>query len=66
MEAAEGHVTTKVEMVADEVCSCAAEQWRLGSGVPRLRVLSPNTRCLKSESRAAGRALLRNEHSDEV
>ena len=35
-------------------------------GVPRLRVLSPNTRCLKSESRAAGRALLRNEYSDEV
>src|SRR5215469_14183896 len=37
-----------------------------GSGVPRLRVLTPNTRCLKSESRAAGRALLRNEYSDEV
>src|SRR5215831_19536039 len=36
------------------------------SGVPRLRVLTPNTRCLKSESRAAGRALLQNEHSDEV
>src|SRR6516225_4339732 len=34
-----------------------------GSGGPRLRVLSPNTRCLKSESRAAGRALLQNEHS---
>src|SRR5262249_26020916 len=28
-----------------------------GSGVPRLRVLSPNTRCLKSESRAAGDVL---------
>ena len=27
-------------------------------GVPRLRVLTPNTRCLKSESRTAGRALL--------
>src|SRR5215467_7094688 len=37
-----------------------------GSGVPRLRVLSPNMRCLKSESRAAGCALLQNEHSDEV
>jgi hypothetical protein len=35
-------------------------------GVPRLRVLSPNTRCLKPESRAAGGALLRNEYSDEV
>ena len=37
--------------------------WRLPTmeavgGVPRLRVLTPNTRCLKPESRTAGRALL--------
>src|SRR5215475_10775358 len=66
MEAAEGHVTTNVEMVADEVCCWPAEHMATGSGVPRLRVLSPNMRCLKSESRAAGCALLQNEHSDEV
>src|SRR5215472_6099804 len=46
--------------------SAGSRTMATSSGVPRLRVLTPNTRCLKSESRAAGRALLRNEHSDEV
>jgi len=52
-------------MVADEVF-CGLPRMEADRGVPRLRVLWPNTRCLKSESRAAGRALLRNEYSDEV
>src|SRR5215831_4010757 len=46
--------------------SAGSRTMATSSGVPRLRVLTPNTRCLKSESRAAGRALLRNEYSDEV
>ena len=29
MKAAERHVTTNVEMIADEVCCWSAEQWRL-------------------------------------
>jgi hypothetical protein len=42
---------------ADEVFCWLPTMGAVG-GVPRLRVLWPNTRCLKSESRAAGRALL--------
>ena len=31
VETAERHATTNVEMVADEVCCWAAEQWRLAA-----------------------------------
>jgi len=53
------------EEVADEV-SCWLPTMSASRGVPLLRIAAPNTRCLASESRAAGCALLQNEYSDEV
>jgi len=49
--------TLTVRMVADEVF-CRLPTMGAVGGVPWLRVLWPNTRCSKSESRTAGRALL--------
>ena len=46
-----------VRMVADEVF-CRLPTMGAVRGVPWLRVLRPNRRCSKSESRTAGRALL--------
>src|ERR1700730_18830239 len=54
-----------VQMVADEVF-CWLPTMSASRGVPLLRVSPSNTRCLASESRAAGCALLQNEYSDEV
>ena len=49
--------THTVRMVADEVF-CWLPTMGAVRGVPWLRVLSPNTRCSKAESRTAGCALL--------
>jgi hypothetical protein len=38
----------------------------LSFGNPLLRVAQANTRCFSQDSRAAGRALLQNEYSDDV
>jgi hypothetical protein len=66
-----GNSASAVRKDADEIF-CRLPRMEADRGVPRLRVLSPNTRCLKSESRTAGRALLperilrrRSEYSSE-
>jgi len=52
-----GNSASAVRKDGDEIF-CRLPRMEADRGVPRLRVLSPNTRCLKSESRTAGRALL--------